>query len=73
MGSRGQVALELAKNLKNLKLIVQDFKDTLVGVNSTIPLDLASRITFQEHELFVTQHVTADVYILLPHGLPRLS
>jgi hypothetical protein len=62
MGSRGQVAFELAKNFPKLKFIVQDSKDTLVGVNSTIPSELAGQIKFEEHELFAPQEAKADVY-----------
>jgi hypothetical protein len=62
MGSRGQAAFELARNFKNLKFIVQDSKNTLVGMNSTIPSDLAGRVAFEEHELFAPQDVKADVY-----------
>ncbi|KAJ4371317.1 hypothetical protein N0V83_004534 [Neocucurbitaria cava] len=62
MGSRGQAAFELAKNFPKLKSIVQDSKDTLVGVNSTIPSELAGRVKFEEHELFAPQDAKADVY-----------
>ncbi|OAG01869.1 putative Sterigmatocystin 8-O-methyltransferase [Paraphaeosphaeria sporulosa] len=62
MGSRGQAAFELAKKFPNLKFIVQDSKGTLAGVNSTIPSELASRVKFQEHELFAPQDAEADVY-----------
>ncbi|KAH7076820.1 S-adenosyl-L-methionine-dependent methyltransferase [Paraphoma chrysanthemicola] len=62
MGSRGQAAFELAKNFPKLKFIVQDSKDTLVGVNSTIPSELTSQVKFEEHELFAPQDAKADVY-----------
>ncbi|KAH7087025.1 S-adenosyl-L-methionine-dependent methyltransferase [Paraphoma chrysanthemicola] len=62
MGSRGQAAFELAKNFPKLKFVVQDSKDTLVGVNSTIPSELASQVKFKEHELFAPQDAQADVY-----------
>ncbi|KAF1953529.1 S-adenosyl-L-methionine-dependent methyltransferase [Byssothecium circinans] len=62
MGSRGQAAFELTKNFPKLKFIVQDSKDTLVGVNSTIPSELAGRVKFEEHELFAPQDAKADVY-----------
>jgi hypothetical protein len=63
MGSRGQVSFELAKAFPNLNFIVQDSKDTLVGVTSTIPAELAGRIQFAEHELFAPQDAEADVYL----------
>jgi hypothetical protein len=62
MGSRGEAAFELAKTFPDLKFIVQDSKNTLVGVDSTIPSELAARVTFQEHELFAPQEARADVY-----------
>lgn len=61
-GSRGEAAFELAKTFTHLKFIVQDSQSTLVGVNSTIPEELATRITFEEHELFAPQEAKADVY-----------
>jgi hypothetical protein len=63
MGSRGQAAFELAKVFPNLKFIVQDSKDTLVGANSTIPSELAGRVQFEEHELFAPQDAKAEVYL----------
>lgn len=62
MGSRGQAALQLAKNFPKLKFIVQDSKDTLAGVNATIPSELAGRFRFEEHKLFEPQDAKADVY-----------
>ena len=52
----------LAKNFANLKFIVQDSANALVGVNSTIPSELAGQVTFQKHELFAPQDAKADVY-----------
>ncbi|KAF2820840.1 putative Sterigmatocystin 8-O-methyltransferase [Ophiobolus disseminans] len=62
MGSRGQAAFELAKKFPKLNFVVQDSKDILVGVNSTIPSELANRVKFEEHELFAPQDAKADVY-----------
>jgi hypothetical protein len=62
MGSRGEAAFELAKTFTNLKFIVQDSKNTLAGVNSSIPSELAGRVTFEEHEPFAPQEAKADVY-----------
>jgi hypothetical protein len=52
----------LARNFTNLKFILQDSKNALVGVNSAIPSELAGRVTFEEHELFAPQDAKADVY-----------
>lgn len=62
MGSRGQAAFELASNFPNLKFIVQDSSSTLVGVNSTVPSNLTSRVTFEVHELFTPQDAKVDIY-----------
>lgn len=62
MGSPGQAAFELSRNFANLKFIVQDSKNTLVGADSTIPSELVGRVTFEEHELFMPQDIQADVY-----------
>ncbi|KAL1598062.1 hypothetical protein SLS60_008550 [Paraconiothyrium brasiliense] len=62
MGSRGQVAFELARNFPNLNFVVQDSKDTIIGAHSTVPSELAGRVTFEEHELFTPQDAKADVY-----------
>jgi hypothetical protein len=62
MGSRGQAAFELAKNFPTLRFIVQDSKDSLAGVGSTVPSELAGRVKFEEHELFAPQDAKAEVY-----------
>jgi hypothetical protein len=62
MGSRGEAAFELARTFTDLKFIVQDSKNTLVDVNSTIPSELAARVMFKEQELFAPQETRADVY-----------
>jgi hypothetical protein len=62
MGSRGEAAFELAKSFPDLKFIVQDSKNTLIDVISTTPPELATRVTFEEHELFAPQDAKADVY-----------
>jgi hypothetical protein len=62
MGSRGEAAFALAKKFTNLRFVVQDSSNTLVGINSTIPSDLATRVKFEEHELFAPQDVKGDVY-----------
>jgi hypothetical protein len=62
MGSWGQAAFELARNSTNLNFIVQDSKNILVGVNSTITSDLTGRVTLEEHELFAPQNAKAYIY-----------
>lgn len=61
-GSRGQIAMELAKSFGNIKLLVQDMGMVIEGAESGVPDELAERVQFQKHELFETQTVQADVY-----------
>ncbi|KAF2648239.1 S-adenosyl-L-methionine-dependent methyltransferase [Lophiostoma macrostomum CBS 122681] len=61
-GSRGQVAIELAKNFGDLKILVQDSAGTIEGAEAGIPIELKDRIELMEHELFEPQTVKADVY-----------
>jgi hypothetical protein len=62
MGSRGQAAIELAKNFENLQLLVQDSANVIRNASSSVPEDLRGRIEFEEHELFQPQTIQADVY-----------
>jgi hypothetical protein len=61
-GSRGQAAIELAKNFGDIKLLVQDTAKIIQGAASGVPEDLKGRIEFMEHEFFEPQTVKADVY-----------
>jgi predicted O-methyltransferase YrrM len=61
-GSRGQAAIELAKNFGDIKLLVQDTAKTIQGAASGVPEDLKGRIEFMEHEFLEPQTVKADVY-----------
>jgi hypothetical protein len=62
MGSRGQAAIELAKNFPKLKLLVQDSAHVVQNASADVPGDLQGRIEFEAHELFQPQTVKADVY-----------
>lgn len=61
-GSRGQAAIELAKNFENIKLLVQDSANMIQGAESGVPAELTGRIEFMAHELFEPQTVKASVY-----------
>jgi hypothetical protein len=61
-GSRGQAAIELAKNFGDIKLLVQDSAAMIQGAELGIPKELKGRIEFTSHELFEPQTVKADVY-----------
>lgn len=61
-GSRGQAAIELARNFGNVKLLVQDSPMIIEGAESDVPDQLKGRVEFMKHELFEPQTVQADVY-----------
>ena len=60
-GAMGQAAVELAKNFPNLAVVVQD-SAAMMGDGSFVPAELKERISFQAHELFEPQNLTAPVY-----------
>ena len=61
-GSRGQAAIELAKNFGNIKLVVQDSENMIQGAESGVPEELKGRIEFMTHATFEPQTVKAPVY-----------
>ncbi|KAJ4305848.1 hypothetical protein N0V90_001380 [Kalmusia sp. IMI 367209] len=61
-GSRGQAAIELAKNFGNIKLLVQDSANIIQSAESGVPKELEGRVEFMKHELFEPQTVRAHVY-----------
>ncbi|KAG0644952.1 O-methyltransferase [Hyphodiscus hymeniophilus] len=67
-GSPGTVAIALAEAFPHLKLLVQDFPDTIKhshGLLAVQSQEIRSRITTAEHNIFEPQpHVPGAVYIL---------
>lgn len=61
-GSRGEAAIELAKNFGNIKLVVQDAAHMIQGAELAVPEELKGRIEFMTHALFEPQTITASVY-----------
>ena len=59
-GSRGIVAMDLAKHFEKTKFLVQDGQMMIEGAE--VPEELQGRVEFMEHELFAPQTVQADVY-----------
>lgn len=59
-GSRGSVAIDLARNFEKTKFLVQDGAMMIAGAE--VPEELKGRVDFMEHELFAPQTVQADVY-----------
>lgn len=47
-----------------LKFVVQDVPENKIKFESSLPPDLASRISFQVHDFFTPQPISADVYFL---------
>jgi hypothetical protein len=63
-GSRGEIAIELAKNFSNLKVLVQDSAVKIQDAGSAVPEEIKNRVEFMPHELFATQSVKAQVYFI---------
>ncbi|ETS86516.1 hypothetical protein PFICI_00344 [Pestalotiopsis fici W106-1] len=61
-GSRGHVAIEVAKSFDNVRLVVQDMALVVKDAESGVPDDIKGRIEFKAHELFEPQVVQADAY-----------
>lgn len=61
-GSKGHVAIELAKSFQNVKLLVQDMELVVKDAESGVPDHLKGRIEFKAHELFDPQVIQADIY-----------
>ncbi|CAF9913897.1 hypothetical protein IMSHALPRED_001473 [Imshaugia aleurites] len=63
-GSRGNISIALASSHPTLHLIVQDLPPMIAGAAASVPLHLASRISFAAHDFFDPQPVVAaDVYL----------
>ena len=73
-GSQGSVAIEIARQMPNIRCIVQDLPEVIAG--SKIPDDLkdSGRVTFMAHDFFTEQPVKgADIYHLryILHNWPE--
>lgn len=63
-GSHGVVSIELVRKYPELCCVVQDFPEVITQGRTQLPIDLAARIIFMEHNFFDDQPVKgADVYI----------
>ncbi|KAJ2999003.1 hypothetical protein NUW58_g143 [Xylaria curta] len=63
-GSRGNVAIQLAKNFPELKVLVQDKEEVIQGAENDIPNEVKARVSFAVHDIICPQTVEADVYYL---------
>ncbi|KAK8088423.1 hypothetical protein PG997_003384 [Apiospora hydei] len=61
-GSHGSVAISIAERFPNMRCYVQDLRDTVAEGAARLPAGLQDRVTFQEHDFFTEQTITADVY-----------
>jgi hypothetical protein len=61
-GSRGHVAIELAKSFPDLSFVVQDMEIVIKGAEADVPEELKGRIEFVAHQLTQPQAVQAEVY-----------
>jgi hypothetical protein len=60
-GSRGHVAVEIARRFRDLSLVVQDTAASIQG--ACAPVDVEARFRFMAHDFFMPQTVSADVYL----------
>ncbi|OKL58469.1 hypothetical protein UA08_06066 [Talaromyces atroroseus] len=64
-GSSGFMSVELAQRYPNLKMVVEDYKNTVEQGAAQLPPELADRVKFVPHNLFDLQPVAgAEIYIL---------
>ena len=64
-GSEGKYSMALAQSFPDLRIIVQDLPAVVRAVDAKrpVPLELADRVTFMAHDMFVEQPVCADIYL----------
>ncbi|KAI1108308.1 O-methyltransferase-domain-containing protein [Nemania sp. NC0429] len=63
-GSRGNVAIQLAKSCPELKVLVQDREEVIKGAENELPEEVRGRVSFAVHDIMRPQTVEADVYYL---------
>ena len=64
-GSHGQVSIAIAQKYPEIKRVVQDLPDTIIGLDSQLPEVLKDRISGMEHDFLTPQPVRgADIYLL---------
>ncbi|KAF1978268.1 S-adenosyl-L-methionine-dependent methyltransferase [Bimuria novae-zelandiae CBS 107.79] len=63
-GSAGHDAFALAAAYPKLSITVEDLHECAPVFSANVPSELASRVTFLEHNFFNPQPVSADIYLL---------
>jgi hypothetical protein len=64
-GSEGNYSIALAQSFPDLRIIVQDLPAVVRAVDAKrpVPSELADRVTFMAHDMFMEQPVCADIYL----------
>ncbi|KAJ4387226.1 hypothetical protein N0V93_007815 [Gnomoniopsis smithogilvyi] len=63
-GYRGRISLALAERFPNLNMLVQDMGMNKEEAHAAVPAELKRRVNFMIHDMFETQTVVADVYLI---------
>lgn len=63
-GAQGHVAIALAEQFPNLKILVQDMEMMIAGAENNVPEQVKGRVEFEAHDLFAPQSLRADVFYL---------
>ncbi len=61
-GNDGEIAIALLRRYPSLKCIVQDQAHVVAKYQDKIPLDLAGRLKYMEHDFFTPQPVSCELY-----------
>ncbi|POS74341.1 sterigmatocystin 8-O-methyltransferase [Diaporthe helianthi] len=63
-GYRGRISLALAQRFPNLNMLVQDMGMNKEEAHAAVPAALKDRVNFMIHDMFETQTIAADVYLI---------
>lgn len=63
-GAQGAISILLAEVFPDLRFVVQDLPEVLLGAQEKVPAHIAPRIEFVAHDFFTDQPAVADVYFL---------
>lgn len=63
-GSTGHACIAIAEEAPDATFIVQDLAGVIEQGRRSLPDTLKSRITFEEHDFFAPQPLSADIYLL---------
>ena len=63
-GSTGHVSIGVAEIARQLRFVVQDLPNIVAKGEEALSADIKDRVSFQAHDFFTPQPVTAAVYLL---------